>query len=471
MAITRRGFMGISAAAATAALQARAAAPAERYNVVVLIVDEHNPRYSALHGHPLAETPNLRRMMERGTAYLNCYCPSPLCAPSRSSFLSGLRVHQHRHYSNCNSVRQEHPTYAQALSAQGVHPVHAGKADFYLPVGEAGFTEVIRGWDRHPPGDLAISRKPLAVRTGDGAVRARSFGPVDRNPWDDDDTVISDSLAWLKEKAPQLDKPFTLVVNTNAPHFPHWVTPELWEKYAAGADLPAHGVEAASAQHPYAQDLRAHFETHVFTEEQVRGQRRGYLGCVDYADSLAGRFLDLLDTTGLAANTIFIYTSDHGEMLGKFGVWWKSSLYEDSAQVPLVAVGPGIPAGRRVSTPVDLHDVNATLFAATGATRPNAWQGVPLQQIPEDDKGRILFSEYHGHGTRGSAYLIRRGPWKLIWYAEAPHQLFHLDEDPEELHNLAESARPEFRQGKRADGGMDSRAAGVHAGAAGLIPR
>jgi choline-sulfatase len=444
---TRREFLAQSAAGlATASLApgVYASAPGP-HNAIILIVDEHNPRYSALCGHPLVETPNLRRMMARGTVYERCYAPSPLCAPSRSSFLSGLPAHRHQQYSNCTIFRAEHPTYAQALTAAGVHTVHAGKSDFYCPVEKAGFSEVLRSVNRDIPGDTSISRHPLAIRVGEGQQRGAAYGPVEHDPWAVDNAVVADALAWLETKPATLGKPFTLVVNVNAPHFPHYVTPALWEKYAAGATLPEHGPDVESAQHPYAVDLRNHFETWAMTEAQIRGQRRGYLGCVEYVDSLAGKFIDLLDRTGLAANTSFIYTSDHGEMLGKFGMWWKSSLYEDSARVPCVAMGPGFAAGQRVRTPVDLHDVNAALFHATAVARPQGWRGAALQQISLDDPDRALFAEYHGHGTRGSGYLIRKGPWKLIWCAEAPHQLFNLDDDPEELRNLYDAAHDETR--------------------------
>jgi choline-sulfatase len=208
--------------------------------------------------------------------------------------------------------------------------------------------------------------------------------------------------------------------------------------YPDGGDLPEHGADCDSGQHPYAQDLRAHFETELFTEEQVRGLRRGYLGCVTYVDRQLGRLLDALREIGALDRTLVAYTSDHGDMLGKFGMWWKCTLFEDSVRVPTIVMGPGFAAGARVSTPVDAHDLRATMFAATGATQPEGWLGTPLQDVPAHDKERVVFSEYHGHGTRASAFMIRKGDWKLIWNAEAPHQLYNLANDPEELHNLHE---------------------------------
>jgi choline-sulfatase len=99
--------------------------------------------------------------------------------------------------------------------------------------------------------------------------------------------------------------------------------------------------------------------------------------------------------------------------------------------------GPGFAAGARATTAVTQWDLQASIFEAVRADRPVDWLGEPLQHIPRNDQGRVVFAEYHGHGTRASAVMARQGPWKLIWNAAAPHQLFHLDSDPQELHNLA----------------------------------
>jgi choline-sulfatase len=117
-------------------------------------------------------------------------------------------------------------------------------------------------------------------------------------------------------------------------------------------------------------------------------------------------------------------------------MWWKCSLYEDSVRVPCFAAGPSFPAGARVRTRVDLHDVQATAFASLGAERPTEWVGMPLTEIPMDDPERVVFAEYHGHGTRASAYMIRKGKWKYLHYIAAPDQLFDLEADPEELENV-----------------------------------
>ena len=402
-------------------------------NFLLLMSDEHNPRVSSVHGHASVSTPNMERLAASGTLFENAYCPSPLCLPSRSAFMAGRPVHQLQTYSNCNVGLADYPAYGGVLAGQGIHTAYIGKTDVYRPGAELGFTEMILCRDRRSPGDTNHGRTPLSIRQG-AARRADGYGPRD-DAGTGDLQGVDAAIGWLRETAPRLEKPWTLTVNVGNPHFPHYVTPELWDLYPDGGDLPTWGPDCTSAQHPYALDLRAHFETDPFSAAQTRGLRRGYLGCVTFVDCQLGRLLDTLADTGLLADTAVAYTSDHGDMLGKFGMWWKCSLYEDSVRVPLLVAGPGFTTGARVRTPVDLHDLQASLFHAVGGQRPAAWSGLALQEIPADDPRRPVFAEYHGHGTRSGAFMVRRGKWKLIHYTAAPHQLFDLERDPEELHN------------------------------------
>jgi choline-sulfatase len=404
---------------------------------VLFLSDEHNARVAGPYGHPRVETPVLDRLAAAGTVYDSCYCPSPLCLPSRSALMGGRRVHELQTYSNCNLglPRPAPLSYGRVLADAGVHAAYVGKTDVYAPAAELGFTETILGGDRALPGDRNHRRNPMAIRPG-GADRADGYGPAE-DAFDGDLRKVDAAVAWLRDTAPGLDRPWLLVLNTSKPHFPHRVTPELWERYADAADLPAHGIDAASAQHPHAQNLRAHFETEQFSEEQVRGLRRGYYGCVSFVDEQLGRVLDAVDEAGLSDVTQTVYASDHGEMLGTFGMWWKCTLYEESARVPCIAAGPGFDAGVRASTPVDLHDVRAGLMKHLGVDQPADWVGAPLHELPRDDAERVVFSEYHGHGATGSAFMVRRGRHKLMHHAGetgvAACQLFDLQADPDEL--------------------------------------
>lgn len=405
------------------------------YNVVMLMSDEHNPKYSSVYGHPFVQTPNMERMAKNGVVFENAYCPSPLCMPCRSSVMSGLYNHETQCYSNCKLLNDDFPNYGAELAKQGVHTVYIGKADVYRNIEDMGFSEVIHGRNRALPGDTAIQRKPLYIRVGEGEKRAKEWGPRE-DAHSRDRLMIDTAVDWLKSKGPHMDKPFVLVVNIMAPHFPMYTNPNFWEMYEGKGDFPQYGPDQPSAQHPYAIDLRAHFETDKIQGEDIKRLRQGYYGCVSFADSMIGKILDTLEEAGLSKNTIFIYTSDHGEMLGKFGMWWKCSMFEDSVRVPLLVCGPGFQPGLRIYTPVTLWDMQATFFHATQRQRPQHWKGVALQQLQREDPNRYVFAEYHGHGTRGSSFMVRKNEWKFIWNSDAPHQLFNLREDPEELKNL-----------------------------------
>jgi choline-sulfatase len=408
---------------------------ATSYNVVLIVSDEHNPFVSSVYGYPGISTPVMSWMAQNGTVYQNAYSPSPLCMPMRSALMSGLRVNENQCYSNCNlNLYPSFPSYGKILKDQGIYTAYIGKTDVYDKGANLGFSEMLKAGDRDVPGDTLIRRNPLDIRT-DGADRAGDWG-VKATAFDGDLDKIDRAVTWLQNTASGLSQPWVLVVNLDNPHFPQYATQAFWDMYPNGGDLPQYGGDQPSGNHPYALDLRAHFECDQFGDTNTRGLRRGYLADVSFVDQQLGRVRDILQQTGLAANTNFIYSADHGEMRGKFGMWWKCSLYEDSVRVPCLAYGPGFISGAVVATPVDSHDIRAAIFRAVGTTQPTGWHGTPLQDIPVNDPQRVVFSEYHGHGTRAGAFMIRKGNWKLIYNLAAPHQLFDLSLDPNELTNV-----------------------------------
>ena len=403
--------------------------------------DEFNPRYSSPYGHPFIESPNMEKLAERGTLFRSTYCASPLCMPARSALMFGQPVHRLQAYNNCLTSQTNEPDYGEILKEQGIHTVHFGKLDVIKDPARLGFSQM-DGQGFRNPGDLNISRNPLSIRPVDtpkGGTRFSNYGPKDDNPYRRDSETFEKGIQWIRLQGTSLDQPWLLSINTSKPHFPMWTTTELWNKYARHADLPEYDETVNSAQHPYAEDLRKHFQTHYFTEEITRNLRRGYYAHITYVDRMLGRIMDSLEETGLSDNTVIIFTADHGEMLGKFGMWWKCSLFDDSVKVPLLIAGPGFNNQKDVSTPVDHFDLMATVFDIFEKNKPQTWPGTSLLDIDCDDLSHIAFSEYHGHGTRGSAYVVRQGPWKLHYYTQAENMLFHMIEDPEELSNVIES--------------------------------
>lgn len=403
-------------------------------NMILLMSDEHNAKVSSVYGHPFIHTPNMQRLAELGTVYEHAYCASPLCVPSRSAFMSGQWVHQNEIFNNCKVIEADHPSYGSVLADQGIHTAWiGGAANLYRDPFDLGFSEMHSVKRRNKSLSKGFCRAPLPTR--EGGAPSTPYGPQsDARAREVQD--IGRAVEWLRETAPKLDAPWTLTITIQAPHPPFKAPDDLWGMYEDLADLPEYGPEQESANHPYAQDLRRFQRTHEMTDEKTRRMRQGYYALVSHVDRQIGRLLDAWKELGLDENTVLAYTSDHGEMLGKFGMWFKSSLYEDSVRVPLLVAGPGFEAGRRVRTPVSLLDLQATMFRAVGAERPVHWAGEPLQDVQPDDPERVAFSEYHAHGVRSGAFMIRQGDWKLIYNMEAPHQLFNLRDDPNELTNL-----------------------------------
>lgn len=401
-------------------------------NVVLLVSDEHNPRYSSTYGHEVVRTPNMDRLAARGTVYENAYCPSPLCVPSRTAFMAGRYTHETQAYNNSKVLERRHPSYGGVLAEQGVHTVYAGGgSNLYRDPFALGFSEMLgvtrtgKSLGTHAIQAERPSTKPLSTTTAHGPVEDM-YAPEGAH--------VDDAIDWLRTRAPGLGRPWTMTIEINPPHPPYSTEPRYWQMYQGRGDLPAHGIEQESAQHPCARDVRDNGRWD-FSAELVRDLRQGYFGAVTYVDDQLGRLLDAVEAAGLTEDTVVCYATDHGEMLGKFGMWGKTSLYEDSVRIPLIAAGPGFTPGQRVSTPVTSLDLQAALFHAVGARRPEAWRGAPLQLIPADDASRPAFASYHGHNVRGGSFMLRRGEWKLLYHSASPHQLFNLSEDPEELVN------------------------------------
>lgn len=450
-AISRRRLLGGAAAGtALAALGPSAAdgasgrTPARRPpNMVVFIADEHNARVSSVMGHPLVQTPNLARLAARGAVYENAYCASPICLPSRTSFLTGLPVHRTQVYDNDLSITPPNfPNVGSVLNDQGLHSAYIGRIDSYRPFDQLGFTEIDARGYRDPQKVYIQQGNPATIRRSSPPPQVDS--PDDPPPptgarkgWPDVETDVGAALDWIATTGRDLRTPWLLVVSVLPPHPPYTATQELLDRYPVEqVTASPFGRDEETAQHVYSRDLDHHFGFERLDPVE-RELRRGYYGSVTYVDQQLGRVMDALAAAGLDRNTVLAYTSDHGDMLGKFGLWQKYTLLEDSARVPLVVAGPGFGPGTRVSTPVGHWDLQATVFETLRASRPSSWLGEPLQRIPPVDMGRAAFAENHCQGTRGSSFLVRRGDWKLIWCQRAPHQLFHLAADPDERRNLA----------------------------------
>ena len=189
------------------------------------------------------------------------------------------------------------------------------------------------------------------------------------------------------------------------------------------------------------QDYEDHFED----ERHVRTALAAYYGMVSFLDDNIGRVLQALEASGLAEDTLVVYTSDHGDNLGTRTFWGKSNMYEEAVGVPLILQGAGVPRGRRVRTPVSLVDGYPTILEAVGVPPGAAERGLPgaslLGLAQGDDPERTVFSEYHAFASITGIFMVRFGRWKYVHYEGYRPQLYDLEADPGETRDLAAPTR------------------------------
>lgn len=413
-------------------------------NFLVIMSDEHDPRVSSPYGHPFVRTPAMQRLADNGVVFNNAYCNSPLCVPSRASFMTGKHLHRIGVWDNGVPLATDEPTWAHRLNALGYETALAGKMHFIGPDQRHGFVHLLHR-DIHARADMRTTTwgaEPSVPRAG-MRRRVEEAGPGDSGHQRYDDEVAERALAFLADPT-RREHPWALCASFITPHFPLIAREPYFNLYYPDhADVPLIPPGHLEQQHPQSRRLRQYFSSDGFTEEEVRRARAAYYGLVTFCDERIGWLLEELDAQGLAENTAVIYVSDHGEMLGQHGMWWKCSFYEGSVRIPLIISWPGgIAPGRRFNSVTSLIDVVRTVLNLAGddAADLDGANLLPLLAGSASDGDGLALAEYEGHGAVTPARMVRRGQFKLNYYHEEPAELFDLERDPDEFENLAASS-------------------------------
>ncbi len=427
---------------------------ADAPNILLIMSDEHAPMYSSTYGHPIVQSPNMDRLAENGVTFENAYCNSPICSPSRMSFMTGQYVHHIGSWDNGSPLPSDTVTWAHLLREVGYDAVLCGKQHFCGLDQLHGFrTQLARDlhaelWTKGgvPRGAAKWSqgiKKPS--RPWGGLAEA---GPGTTESIEVDDLVQEEALKFLRDPG-RKDQPWALNVSFIAPHFPLVVPERFFNLYPEDEiDMPEIPEGHLENQPAAIQRMRESFGLiDDFPEELVRRGRAGYYGLITYLDEKIGQLLDVLEETGQAENTLIMHFSDHGEMNGEHGMWRKSNHYEASARIPMQISWPGVlPSGIRIPGVVSLVDMVATFLEAAGVSDVVPLDGdslMPLMNGTEDEWKDEAFSEYMAHGVIRPTAMLRRGPFKLSYSLGDPLQLFNVVEDPNEFENLAE--KPEYQ--------------------------
>ena len=415
-------------------------------NTLVILSDEHQARAMGCAGHSVVRTPHLDALAARGTRFLNAVTPCPICVPARAAFATGLPVHACGYWDNSFGYDGRVPGWGHAMQAAGIPVESIGKLHYRDKNLPTGFDA------EHIPMHLhngvgavwASIRDPLGARPRGTRMLGPYVGPGESDYTRYDRSVTELAAAWLREKGRLGAQPWCLYVGLVAPHFP-LVAPEEFYNLYAGMAAPACKLHPADghALHPWPRthdDFWSH-EADFRDDEERRRAFAAYYGLVSWMDYNVGCILSALEEAGLRESTRVIYTSDHGENLGARGLWGKSNLYRESVDVPLIIAGPDIPVGL-CATAVSLLDVSTTLLESVGLDSATALAGRPGRSLlnlagAPDDPDRAVLSEYHALGSNNGGFMLRKGRWKFHYYVAEQPELFDLETDPEELHDLA----------------------------------
>ena len=425
------------------------AADERKPNVLFIAIDDQNDWIGHLGGHPMIRTPHIDTLAARGTAFTNAHCQAPLCNPSRTSLMTGLRPSTTGIYGLAPWFR-ELPEFKnvvslpQHLKKNGYKTLSAGK----IYHGRYGYLKGQQEFDVLGPG---ASGKPYPkdgkklVTTPFGNHRLVDWGTF---PHKDEDKGDWQVASWAVE---QLDahaeskEPFFMGVGFFLPHVPLFATQEWFDLYPDDDSVLPEILtndrddtpRFSWYMHWYLPEVRRKW---LEDNNQWRNIVRSYLACTSFMDSQVGRVLEALKRNGLEDNTIVVLWSDHGWHLGEKGITGKNTLWDDGTRVPLVFAGPGVKPKQVCGKPAELLDIYPTLLELCGLPPSDKLEGHSvLPQLKDASAPREWPAiTTHNHDNHG----IRSEHFRYIEYADGSRELYDHRKDPNEWTNVA--ANPEY---------------------------
>ncbi len=433
-------FLTLALATAGGVEAASDAGPVRTPNILFLAVDDLNDWVGCLGGHPQAKTPNIDRLAARGTLFTNAHCQAPLCNPSRSSLLTGLRPSTTGIYALQPGIRsvaalKDHVTLPQYLAAHGYSTFVAGKIfhdGSIPPEGRVNESESwgISGGMPYPPEKFVATP---------AAIKAMDWGVFPDHDEDQADWKIADAAIERLGSLPP-GRPFFVAAGFRLPHVPLFASRRWFDLFP----------DESLVMPPMAEDDRDDIPDFAWylhwklpeprlswlrEAGQWRPLVRAYLASTSFMDSQVGRVLEALEASGHAEDTVIVLWSDHGWHLGEKGITGKNSLWERSTRVPLVFKGPGVAPGARCRQPVELLDVYPTLVELAGLPSKRGLEGhslVPLLEDPEAPRPWPAITT-HNQGN----HAVRSRDWRYIRYADGSEELYDHRVDSNEWKNLA----------------------------------
>lgn len=424
----------------------------DRPNILMIMADQLAAPAVGCYGNSVVKTPNMDRLAAEGVLFENYYCNVPICAPSRASMITGRLGARLRAFDNGTELPASIPTFLHHLRNGGYETVLSGKMHFVGPDQYHGFERRLTtdiypssfGWTKNwsVPGQPTLGMISHLKQAGPRAWTEQLIY---------DEEVHYRGLEQLRafggysaSRTPRADRPWFLCVSYTHPHDPPYITPEWWNLYDEDEiDMPSEPPDPDAPLHPVDQWLMQYLGLDQFelSEEDVRRSRLGYYAMTSYFDSRVGELVDTLEALGLRDNTIVIVTSDHGDMVGEHGMWFKRTFYEWSARVPFIVSAPGrYPQGRRVAQVSSLVDLFPTLLDMVDLPPAENIDGHSAAALLTGDAPNWKDEAVIDFTSAGALHpwrAVRQGRYKYVSVHTASPLLFDLERDPNEWHNLA----------------------------------
>ncbi|XP_003786033.1 arylsulfatase K [Otolemur garnettii] len=440
----------LAAAAPVTGGQRRRAAKAP--NVVLVVSDSFDGRLTFHPESQVVKLPFINLMKAHGTSFLNAYTNSPICCPSRAAMWSGLFTHLTQSWNNFKGLDPNFTTWMDVMEKHGYRTQKFGKLDYTS--GHHSISNRVEAWTRDVAFLLRQEGRPMV-----NLIPSKTKVRVMEKDWKNTDRAVN----WLRKEAINHTEPFVLYLGLNLPH--PYPSPSSGENFGSSTfhtslywlERVSHDAiklpkwPPLSEMHPV--DYYSSYTkncTGKFTEKEIRNIRAFYYAMCAETDAMLGEIILALRQLDLLQKTIVIYSSDHGELAMEHRQFYKMSMYEASAHVPLLMMGPGIRANLQVSDVVSLVDIYPTMLDIAGIPLPQNLSGYSLLPLASETfKNEHKFknvhppwilSEFHGCNVNASVYMLRSHQWKYIAYSDGTSvlpQLFDLSSDPDELTNIA----------------------------------
>jgi choline-sulfatase len=416
--------------------------PAKRPDVIFIAIDDLNDWTGCLRGHPQAHTPHIDRLAARGTLFSNAHVQSPLCNPSRSSLLTGLRPTSTGIYGLEPGIRdvartKDAVTLPQYFSRNGYATASFGKIfhdGSIPPAAQAGeFDE----WGPQPKTPRPARK---LVKSSDGSPAMIDWGIFPPDDRQQADWITADNAIRCFRKRDK-NKPFFLAAGFRLPHLPCYASRKWFDLIPAGRETVLPEVKDGDRDDVPFFAWYLHWKvatprlSWLRESDQWRAMTRSYLASTAFMDSQVGRLLDAVQADGDPADTVVVLWSDNGWHMGEKDITGKCTLWEPSTRVPLIFAGPGVAVGADCGRAVELLDVYPTLVELCGLPPKEGLEGHSLMPQLKDANAARRWPAITSHNQGNHA--VRSDRWRFIRYADGSQELYDMRADPGEWNNLA----------------------------------